>query len=60
MRWVVSGQGRSGAREVSRLEGRPIFGGTPADESVLQAIARMKAEIGRPVTPRSPLRRRPV
>jgi hypothetical protein len=44
MRWVVSGQGRSGAREVSRLEGRPIFGGTPADESVLQAIARMKAD----------------
>ena len=44
MRWVVSGQGRSSAREVSRLAGRPIFGGTPADESVLQAIARMKAD----------------
>ena len=44
MRWVVSGQGRGGAREVSRLAGRPIFGGTPADESVLQAIARMKAD----------------
>ena len=44
MRWVVSGQGRGGAREVSRLAGRPIFGGTPADASVLQAIARMKAD----------------
>ena len=44
MRWVVSGQGRGGAREVSRLARRPIFGGTPADASVLQAIARMKAD----------------
>ena len=44
MPWVVSGQGRGGAREVSRLANRPIFGGTPADASVLQAIARMKAD----------------
>jgi hypothetical protein len=44
MRWVVSGQERGSAREVSKLAGRPIFGGTPADESVLQAIARMKAD----------------
>ena len=43
MRWVVSGQGRAGARVVSRDDGRPIFGGTPADASVLQAIARIKA-----------------
>ncbi len=44
MRWVVSGQGRSSARVVSRTaDNRPIFGGTPADASVLQAIARMKA-----------------
>ena len=44
MRWVVSGQNRAEARVVSRLDGRPVFGGTPADASVLQAIARMKAD----------------
>ena len=44
MRWVVSGQNRAEARVVSRLDGRPVFGGTPADASVLQAIARIKAD----------------
>ena len=44
MRWIVSGVERSEASVVSRLDGRPIFGGTPADASVLQAIARMKAD----------------
>ncbi|WP_297975114.1 glycoside hydrolase TIM-barrel-like domain-containing protein, partial [uncultured Amaricoccus sp.] len=44
MRWVVSGQSRGSARAVSRIAGRPIFGGTPADASVLQAISRMKAD----------------
>jgi hypothetical protein len=43
MRWVVSGQGRGGAGVVSRIDGRPVFGGTPADASVLQAIAKLKA-----------------
>ena len=43
MRWVVSGRTGRGARVVSRVDGRPIFGGTPADASVLQAIARIKA-----------------
>ena len=42
MRWKVSGQGRDTARVVSRVEGRPLFGGTPADASVLQAIAQMR------------------
>ncbi len=42
MRWTVSGQGRETARVVSRVEGRPLFGGTPADASVLQAIAQMR------------------
>ncbi len=43
MPWVVSGQGRAGAPVVSRAEGRPIFGGTPADASVVQAIGRLRA-----------------
>ncbi|MFO1208804.1 MAG: glycoside hydrolase/phage tail family protein [Amaricoccus sp.] len=44
MRWTVSGVERAEAKVVSRLDGRPTFGGTPADASVLQAIARMKAD----------------
>lgn len=42
MPWRVSGQSRSGAKEVSRADDRPIFGGTPCDKSVLQAIAQLK------------------
>lgn len=44
MPWVVSGVPRAAAPLVSRVEERPVFGGTPADASVLQAIGRMKAE----------------
>jgi hypothetical protein len=43
MPWIVSGQARAGARVVSRVDDRPVFGGTPADASVLQAIAHLKA-----------------
>ncbi len=42
MRWVVSGLARGEAPEVSRVAGRPMFGGTPADASVLQAIAHLR------------------
>jgi len=48
MPWVVSGQHRASAAVVSRLDGRPIFGGTPADASVVQAIVRLR-ESGRAV-----------
>ncbi len=48
MPWVVSGQGRGTAVAVSRVEGRPIFGGTPADPSVIQAIRGLR-ESGRAV-----------
>src|SRR6185503_10808309 len=48
MPWVVSGQNRGSAAVVSRLDGRPIFGGTPADASVVQAIVRLR-ESGRAV-----------
>lgn len=44
MPWVVGGQPRAEARAVSLVDGRPIFGGTPADRSVLQAIAHLRAQ----------------
>ena len=43
MPWVVSGQRAAARGVVSRVDGRPVFGGTPADASVLQAIAKLKA-----------------
>lgn len=42
MAWVVSGVGRNSAKVVNQIEGRPVFGGTPADASVLQAIRHLK------------------
>ena len=47
MPWRVSGQGRSGAKVVSRIEGRPVFGGTPCD--ALGAAGDRPAEGARPV-----------
>jgi hypothetical protein len=42
--WSVNGVGRSSAYVVSTdAEGRPIYGGTPADFAVVQAIKEMKA-----------------
>ena len=44
MPWRVSGLSRDAAGEVVRLEdGSKAYGGTPADESVLEAIAALKA-----------------
>lgn len=40
--WSVSGLRRPDAREVSRIDGAPAYGGTPDDASVLQAIAHLK------------------
>jgi hypothetical protein len=48
MAWAVSGVGRFGAAVVSRIGGRPVFGGTPADASVVQAIRHLN-ETGRQV-----------
>lgn len=44
MPWRVSSQTRSMAKSVSRKDGRPIFGGTPADASVLEVIAKIKGD----------------
>ena len=42
--WSVNGVERSAARVVSTdAEGRPIYGGTPADFAVVQAIQELKA-----------------
>jgi hypothetical protein len=43
MPWQVNGVERSVAKAVSRVDDRPLFGGTPADASVLEAIAYLKA-----------------
>ncbi len=42
MHWNVSGTARSAAKVVSQIEGRPVFGGTPSDESVIQAIRHLR------------------
>ena len=39
MSWSVSGETRSSAQLIARENGRPIYGGTPTDQSVIQAIA---------------------
>jgi hypothetical protein len=42
MPWRVSGLARSNAMVVTQAEGRPVYGGTPADASVVQAIEEMR------------------
>ena len=41
--WSVNGVGRSAAQVVSYQDGKPVYGGTPTDFSVVQAIREMKA-----------------
>jgi hypothetical protein len=41
--WRAGGVGRSGARLLSQTDGRPNYGGTPADRTVVQAVASLKA-----------------
>ncbi len=42
MPWRVSGQGRGAALVVPQADGRSVYGGTPTDESVIQAIGELK------------------
>ncbi|GGH26003.1 Putative phage tail protein [Cribrihabitans marinus] len=42
MPWSVAGLDRAGAAEVPRWEGEPIYGGTPSDASVVQAIRHLR------------------
>ncbi|MCX8953554.1 glycoside hydrolase/phage tail family protein, partial [Ruegeria sp. NA] len=41
MPWVVSDQVRSTAGQVTRQDGRPVYGGTPADPAVVEAIRHL-------------------
>ena len=49
MPWVVSNTPRATAAAVPLVQGSPIYGGTPADASVIEAIVALKAA-GREVT----------
>lgn len=40
--WRVSGINRASANLTSKIEGRPSYGGTPTDASVIEAIADLK------------------
>lgn len=41
--WSVGGTGRTGAHLISTHDGRPAYGGTPSDASVVSAIQDLKA-----------------
>ena len=43
MPWVVSGLARAAAQGVPMVEDRPIYGGTPADAAIIEAIVDLKA-----------------
>ncbi len=44
MPWRVSGLTRGTADEVPRIDDAPIYGGTPSDQSVVEAITKMNAD----------------
>ncbi len=44
MPWRSGGVDRGGAREVPRVAGEPVYGGTPADQSVVEAIRALAAK----------------
>ncbi|MCF6316003.1 MAG: glycoside hydrolase/phage tail family protein, partial [Marinosulfonomonas sp.] len=41
MPWGVSGVSRAAAGEIAKVDGRSVYGGTPTDKSVIEAIAHM-------------------
>ena len=43
MAWRAGGITRAQAEELARIEGRPVYGGTPADGSVIEAIQAIRA-----------------
>ena len=43
MPWAVAGVTREAAQVLAKREGRAIYGGTPADRAVIEAIAAIKA-----------------
>jgi hypothetical protein len=49
MPWVVAGQARATAGVVPKSGDRPVYGGTPSDASVIEAIKGLKARLQDPV-----------
>ena len=43
MPWRAGGIGRDQAQAIAQIDGRPVYGGTPADASVIEAIEAIKA-----------------
>jgi hypothetical protein len=43
MPWRVAGLSRAEAEVIPQIEGRPVYGGTPTDQSVIEAIAALTA-----------------
>ncbi|MBR9843291.1 MAG: host specificity protein, partial [Rhodobacteraceae bacterium] len=43
MPWKVAGLTRNSAEEIARIDDRPVYGGTPCDESVIEAIQDLNA-----------------
>ncbi len=43
MPWVVSSLTRAAAGEVPQVDGRSVYGGTPADQAVIEAIGHLRA-----------------
>lgn len=41
--WSVAGEGRATAYLVTQIDGRPVYGGTPTDASLIAAIGELKA-----------------
>jgi len=44
MPWTSGGIGRAAADEVARVSGRPVYGGTPADASIIEALEALRAD----------------
>jgi hypothetical protein len=44
MPWQAGGIGRGAAGQIASLDGRPVYGGTPTDQSVIEAIRALRAE----------------
>jgi hypothetical protein len=44
MAWRAGGLSRAQAETIAQVDGRPVYGGTPSDASVVEAIRAMRAE----------------
>lgn len=44
MAWRSGGIGRAAAEEIARVDGKSVYGGTPADAAVIEAIQAIRAQ----------------